>query len=278
MKLNIPLTTIATGLSLLSGIIYIFGLWITFDLPASTLINFLSFSDVIKASLYPLLFISMIVFIDIPKFIKMHNEETTVSESRIALPNGRKTNRIYVLAPTFICVSFLYIYAKDFPNIASFCVLFITYLAIYYIRDLDAFITIKSNLKNHSLKIMMLIPFFAFNYGIRQSASIKNHPDVIVFTKDSHCGNKSLAFIATYSDKVFAYNKENNTICIMPADSVELGTPHPPSQSNTSQASNSNRGDKVAAEVGIALSCPSSSKTKFIEFYATHCFFENPFT
>lgn len=251
MKLNIPLTTIATGLSLVSGIIYIFGLWIAFDFPASTLINFLSFSDVIKASLYPILIISILVFIDIPKIIKMHSEETTVSPDSISSPRGSKAKNILILTLIFICISFLYFYAKKLPSFASSCILLITYLAFYYIRGLDDFINIKSKLKNHSLKIIMLIPFLSFSYGINQSLMIKNHPDVIVFTKDSHCGNKSLAFIATYSDKVFAYNKENNTICIMPADSVELGTPQPPHQSNKSQASNSDSGDKVAAEVGI---------------------------
>jgi len=81
MKINIPLTTLVTGIALLSGIIYIYGLWIRFDIPASTLLNFINFSDVIKSSLYPLALISIIIFIDMPKFIQMHNSTLTESSS-----------------------------------------------------------------------------------------------------------------------------------------------------------------------------------------------------
>lgn len=225
MKINIPLTTLVTGIALLSGIIYIFGLWIRFDIPASTLLNFINFSDVIKFSLYPLVLISIIVFIDIPKLIEMHHNNLTQSSKKTSWANKSKRKDRIALLIILVSICLLYLYAKDFPNAASFVVLLITFSASYYISDLEALIKIQNNIKNHSIKISLLIPFFAFHYGTTQSAIIKDYPSVIVIAKDSHCGNYPLAFIATYSDKVFAYNKSNNSICIVSADSVELSTP-----------------------------------------------------
>ncbi|MBL5965970.1 hypothetical protein I7V30_11925 [Lelliottia amnigena] len=234
MKINIPLTTLATGIALLSGIIYIFGLWIRFDIPASTLLNFINFSDVIKSSLYPLVLISIIIFIDIPKFIEMHHNNLTESSKKTSWANKSKRKDRIALLIILVSISLLYLYAKDFPNAASFVVLLITFSASYYISDLEALIKVQNNIKNHSIKISLLIPFFAFHYGTTQSAIIKDYPDVMVIAKESHCGNSPLAFIATYSDRVFAYNKTSNTICIVSADSVELSTSKNPEKQKPS--------------------------------------------
>ena len=228
MKINIPLTTLATGIALFSGIIYIYGLWIRFDIPASTLLNFINFSDIIKSSMYPLALILIIIFIDIPKFIEMHHNTLTEVSKKASWANKSKRKDYIALMIIFTSISLLYLYAKDFPNVASFVVLLITFSASYYISDLESLINVQGNIKNHSIKISLLIPFFAFHYGTTQSAIIKDYPDVMVIAKNSHCGDYPLAFIAAYSDKVFAYNKSNNSICIVSADSVELSTPKNP--------------------------------------------------
>lgn len=211
-----------------------YGLWIRFEIPASTLLNFISFSDIIKSSLYPLVLISIIIFIDIPKFIKMHNDSLTESNNKNPWANKSKSKDRIALMIILVGICILYLYAKDFPNAASFVVLLITFSASYYISDLESLINIQSNIKNHSIKISLLIPFFAFHYGTTQSAIIKEDPDVMVIAKDSHCGNHPLAFIAAYSDKVFAYNKTNNSICIVSADSVELSTSKNPKKQKSS--------------------------------------------
>ncbi|CAM4342112.1 hypothetical protein [Pluralibacter gergoviae] len=234
MKINIPLTTLATGIALLSGIIYIYGLWIRFEIPTSTLLNFINFSDIIKSSLYPLALISIIIFIDIPKFIKVHNGSLRESNNKKSWANKSKLKDRIALMIILVGICILYLYAKDFPNAASFVILLITFSASYYISDLESLINIQSNIKNHSIKISLLIPFFAFHYGTTQSAIIKEDPDVMVIAKDSHCENLPLAFIAAYSDKVFAYNKTNNSICIVSADSVELNTSKNPEKQKSS--------------------------------------------
>ncbi|CAI1064919.1 Uncharacterised protein [Serratia marcescens] len=218
MKLSLPLTTLITSLSIACGFLFLAGLWSGFHIDTFTIIQFATISDIFKASLLPLLTISLIVGFEIISFEKRfghHNFDDLEELPRI----GRK-GFIFITLLVFICGYFLN-NSDNYPYISTFAVLILTAIIFRFIWNFNKYFKLDPRIKHRIIFIFSLIPTLSYSAGIVSMEYIKKGDGYLVSNK-SVCDNKKYLFIASYSEKIFGYSKDDSSICIFPLEGTEI--------------------------------------------------------
>lgn len=218
MKLSLPITTLITSLSIACGFLFLAGLWSGFNIDTFTIIQFVSISDIFKASLLPLITISMIAGYEIISFEKrfVHHNIDDLEE----LPVLGKKGLLFVTLLVIICGYFLS-NSDSYPYISSFAVLILTMIVFRFTWNLNKYLKLDPRIKNRIMIIFALIPTLSYSAGITSMKHIKKDNGYLVSNKGV-CGNKKYLFIASYSEKIFGYSKNDNSICIFPLESTEI--------------------------------------------------------
>lgn len=218
MKLSLPITTLITSLSIACGFLFLAGLWSGFSIDSFTIIQFVSIGDIFKASLLPLLTISLIAGYEVISFEKRfgHHRVDDLEE----LPEIGWKGLVFITLLFFTCGYFLS-NSDSYPYTSAFAVLILTMILFRFVWNLNKYFKLDPRIKHRIMFIFSLIPTLSYAAGITSMEYIKRDNGYLVSNKGV-CDNKKYLFVASYSEKIFGYSKEDSSICIFPLESTEI--------------------------------------------------------
>jgi hypothetical protein len=215
---KIPITTIIVAYFFLSGCLYLFGFWGTFDID---IFNFVALMDIAKSFVYPLFggALSMLIFVVASLFNARHtsteiNEDEARKESRLWL--GRILVIVFMLS-----LSLYYFLARNsvYWFISSFAYAAVMSRGLQNRVFIKSLLPLTEQVRYIVLYAFFFIPFYCFAVGKTSSLDIYNNRsvrDVVFYTSSGKDADSTdLKFVGFIGDKVIVSSVNNKNVMIL---------------------------------------------------------------
>lgn len=226
-KLDISL--VVYGLALFSGVSYLWGFWLNFDI---NILSYIALTDVIKASVYPAL-----PALAILAFYSAMDGFNSMSKSDhdIFIAEGGMFKGYTYLLTAYCVVCFLlglgnaiflivvndgYFRLLGIYPLASIC------LFLYLILSNKFLLSIPVKSRVFIVSVICFLPTYLFNKGHTNGSLVSDHSAVGQYViADGYCSSNAetkFRFISVMGDKLFAISSKDESICIRRAEDFQL--------------------------------------------------------
>jgi hypothetical protein len=229
MNTKLDVTLIIYGLALFSGISYLWGFWVNFDI---NILSYVALTDIVKASVYPALpAIAVLAFysaMDGYNSMSKKKYDDYVEEGGfykgftyfvlfygIAMTLLGLGNAIYILV-----IETGYLKLKGVYPLISIV------LFLYIILSNKFLMKIPVNLRVFIVSIICFLPTYLFHKGYTNGVLAADHESAGFYIQGKgYCSSsekEKFRYISVIGSKLFSYSSKDNSICITKAEDFRL--------------------------------------------------------
>lgn len=229
MNIKLELSIVVYGLALFSGVSYLWGFWLNFDI---NILSYIALTDVIKASVYPALpALGVLAFYSA---MDGYNSMSKAQQDVFLAEGGAAKGFTYFhkasCAAGFIFglgnAVYLIVSNEGYFRLLGMYPLLSIVLFIYLAMSNKFLMSIKLNYRMFILLVICFLPTFLFNKGysngLLQSDLGAEGQYVIA---DGFCSSDdevNYRFISVIGGKLFAISSSDESICVRSAENFRL--------------------------------------------------------
>jgi hypothetical protein len=227
MKVNLLSSAVLTAYFLTCGSLYLWGFWLHFDL---NILQFVDVSDIVKATLLPVITVLFLFFIQTA--LNHINNPASESSQKLWKAGGGFKATVYMQYSffAFVVCSGGYGILMRFINGTKaekyLCLgLFILSPVFYVLAFKTTVMAYLGKARPIVLSSICLIPLIFMNKGINDAQKILAGENTFLVESNTNCSplkESKYRYIATLSDKAFAYSLSDNSLCIFKFDYLKL--------------------------------------------------------
>ncbi|MGP2972830.1 hypothetical protein ACTVMN_09995 [Serratia nematodiphila] len=227
MKISWFSSTLITAYLLTCGTLYLWGFWLHFEL---NILQFINISDIVKSTIWPM--ITVLFMYIIQQVISYINNPMSQDSKNLWEAGGgyRGVVLLQYAFLAFVFISGLYGLGDRFLNGEKadkyFCIgLIFLFSVSLFVAYKTKFLAETGKLRGFSIVIIFLCPMVFMNKGIMDAQDILAGKNSFLVRSNAKCSentNEKFRYIATLSDKGFAYSLSNKTLCIFNFDYMVL--------------------------------------------------------
>lgn len=241
IPLNIPVTALFTGYSLVCGFSYLCGFWQNFNIDLNIIVSLLSPLDVLKSFIIPFIsffgvYICNLVF----TLISSQNNESVLTKKNSLF--NIISSQMFIVAALLLalCIYILYKYYttnnRFYFNAFIFIAICFSFLALSF-REIFKynFDVIERNM--FSISLIYFIPAIILLVGHKIGSDIIKKEDTLIMVDNSICSknpDEHFLLLALYGSKGISLSLEKNDICIFNSENVVFKSKHSTQQSLSS--------------------------------------------
>ncbi|HIF5642079.1 TPA: hypothetical protein ACX3DU_004565 [Vibrio parahaemolyticus] len=256
MNSKLDLSLVVYGLTLFSGVSYLWGFWLNFEV---NILSYIALTDVIKASVYPALpALAILAFYSaMDGFNSMSKGEHDMYVAEGGVSRGYAYFLKVYCALCFLLglgnAIFLIVVNEGYFRLLGIYPLVSICLFLYLVFSNKFLLSIPVKSRVFVISVICFLPTYLFNKGYTNGSLVSDHNAVGQYVvADGYCssseGNK-FRFISVMGDKLFATSSKDESICVRKAEDFLLVKYNVPTKANkshqTTDASNENTANKL---------------------------------
>jgi len=229
MNKKLDLTLIIYGLALFSGISYLWGFWVNFDV---NIISYVALTDIVKASVYPALpaigVLAIYSAMDGFNSISKEKREEMVNEGGF-FKGYTYFVKYYAIAIFLLAISntvYLIYTEEGYFKLKGFYPLISIVLFYYIIASKKYLSSMSINSKVFLVTIICFLPTYLFNKGFENGVLASDHSAQGFYVVGKmYCNSnkdEKFRYISVIGNKLFSYSSKSNNVCITKAEDFQL--------------------------------------------------------
>ncbi len=226
-KLNI--TLVAYGLALFSGISYLWGFWIKFDI---NILSYVALTEIVKASVYPAL--PAIGILAVYSAMDGFNSMSKKQHDEYIKAGGLFKGFTYFFK--FYCISMILLGLGSSAYTAITETGYLRLRGLYPLASLILFLyimvsnkyllAIPVNLRVFVVSVFCFLPTASFNKGYSNGYVAMNHNAVGYYVvSNGYCSStkdEKFRYIGVLGSRLFSLSSKDNSICITKSEDFKL--------------------------------------------------------
>lgn len=229
MNTKFDITIIVYGLALFSGISYLWGFWLYFDV---NILSYIALTDIIKASVYPALpaigVLAIYSAMDGYNSISKKQHQDMIDEGGFFKGFTYFVKFYAILLASYAIINTVYLIITEigYHKLKGFYPLISISLFFYIIFSNKYLLKIPLNARVFLVSIFCFLPSYLFHKGNSNGAIAANHEaqGYYVLSK-GYCNSTKIEkfrFIGVIGNKLFSHSSKDNSICIAKAEDFRL--------------------------------------------------------
>lgn len=236
MSIKINVTLVVYGLALFSGISYLWGFWIKFDI---NILSYVALTEIVKASVYPAL--PAIGILAAYSAMDGVNSMSKKQHDEYVEAGGVFKGFTYVLK--FYCASVIIlgmgssaytaITESGYMRLRGIYPLLSLGLFLYIIFSQKYLLNLPVNLRVFVVSVFCFLPTASFNKGYSNGELAMDHKSLGYYVvSNGYCSSTSeekFRYIGVLGSRLFSLSSKDNSICISKSEDFRLISYNAPS-------------------------------------------------
>jgi len=229
MNIKLELSVVVYGLALFSGVSYLWGFWLNFDI---NILSYIALTDVIKASVYPALpALGVLAFysaMDGYNSMSKAQHESFIAEGGFAKGFTYFHKLFCVVCFIFGLGNATYLVVSNdgYFRLLGLYPLVSICLFIYLVMSNQFLMTLPVKYRVFVLVIICFLPTFLFNKGYSNGAQQSDlNAEGQYVIADGFCSSDDKAkyrFVSVIGGKLFSISSSDESICVRSAENFRL--------------------------------------------------------
>jgi hypothetical protein len=229
MSAKINLSLVAYGLALFSGISYLWGFWIKFDI---NILSYVALTEIVKASVYPAL--PAIGILAVYSTIDGVNTMSKKKHDEYMEAGGIFKGFTYFIK--FYCISIIIlglgssvytaITETGYLRLRGLYSLVSIVLFLYIIFSNKYLLNLPVNLRVFVVSIVCFLPTASFNKGYSNGEQAMNHDAQGYYVvSNGYCSStedENFRYISVLGSRLFSLSSKDDSICVTKAEDFKL--------------------------------------------------------
>ncbi|MCJ8352387.1 hypothetical protein [Moritella sp.] len=226
-KFNISL--FCYSLSLFSGISYLWGFWLSFDI---NILSFVALTDIVKASVYPTLpaigILAAYSAMDGINAVSKEQQSIMISEGGFAKGFSYFFTGWCIFLAVFSFGNAIYTAFTETGYMRLRGIYPLIGLALFFYTVLSNKFVMKvpMNLRVFIISIICFLPVVSFNKGFSNGQLAANHEEKGFYLESKgYCSSsktEKFRYISNFGSRIFTISSKDNSICVSKSDEFKL--------------------------------------------------------
>ncbi len=229
MDNKIDITLIIYSTAIFSGISYLWGFWIYFDI---NILSYIALTDIVKASVYPALpAIGVLVLyssLDGMNATSKENNKEIIEMGGFYKWFTHFYNLYFMVL--FFCIIGYWVYlivSEDgYNKLQGIYPLASALLIVFFLTSKKKFFNFPDKIRVGIITLICFLPTYLFNKGSDNGAIASNHEAIGYFVNaKGYCNStksEKFRYISVIGNKLFTYSSKDNSMCITKAEDFRL--------------------------------------------------------